>query len=515
MKTILSPNHRTAPNSPAPEGELKRRLRSPWLKHFAANPTTIMKKRRLKVTETAPPAQAGIKGSHYSVFWVAAVLAAAFGGLVALLGSDLSRSYDRESAAAERTADQLTAAVEQYLGTGTEKIDIALREAAEEYAALAAGISRRDTLSANRDLLRREGGIPEIQARSLRVVDAQGRVLFSAGDSAELPNVAVGKHPHFLQHRNDSWAGLVVSEPIFSNPSAQWGFILSRRISRPDGSFAGVVQATMRADYLESVFKTIDIGTHGNLSLFSGNLRLVARYPARDNPLENTFDLREIRNGLEANRTSGSYRMPARSGDGEYIVSYRKIDALPFVINIGIAQEDHLVAWKEKAWIYGVCLLVFALETAGLFFLQRRIGRRNLMRLEQKFQEHNSALTTANHQLFESMQAANSANIAKSQFLATISHELRTPVNGILCMAQCLRGDDIGAKERKDYADKISSSAQTHLALLNDMLNFSQAETGKMEFRHASLTPSQLAKDKAALFAELTRIKGLKFGLFR
>lgn len=78
------------------------------------------------------------------------------------------------------------------------------------------------------------------------------------------------------------------------------------------------------------------------------------------------------------------------------------------------------------------------------------------------------------------VQKAEAANLAKSQFLANMSHELRTPMNAILGMLSLLKRTGLKPKQA-DYADKTSSAARLLLSILNDILDLSKAEAGKME----------------------------------
>jgi PAS domain S-box-containing protein len=82
--------------------------------------------------------------------------------------------------------------------------------------------------------------------------------------------------------------------------------------------------------------------------------------------------------------------------------------------------------------------------------------------------------------LVEAKVQAEAATVAKSNFLASMSHEIRTPLNGILGMAQVLQGEQLTEGQR-EHVNVISESGQTLMALLNDVLDISKIEAGKLE----------------------------------
>ncbi|MDP1524361.1 MAG: PhnD/SsuA/transferrin family substrate-binding protein [Rhodocyclaceae bacterium] len=118
-------------------------------------------------------------------------------------------------------------------------------------------------------------------------------------------------------------------------------------------------------------------------------------------------------------------------------------------------------------------------------------------------------LLRRNRQIEHAREAAEAANVAKSRFLATMSHEIRTPMNGILGMAQLLVMDGLTEKERHDYARVILNSGQTLLTLLNDILDLSKIEAGRIELAHAAFEPHQLIEETVALFHEQAHARDL------
>lgn len=113
-------------------------------------------------------------------------------------------------------------------------------------------------------------------------------------------------------------------------------------------------------------------------------------------------------------------------------------------------------------------------------------------------------------ELYLAKEAAEAANIAKSRFLATMSHEIRTPMNAILGMAQVVMRSGVEEAERLESARTIYNTGQALLKLLNDILDLSKIEAGRIELESIPMSPAQLIGDTRTLFARLIGDKGLQ-----
>ncbi|MBK9439809.1 MAG: response regulator [Comamonadaceae bacterium] len=123
--------------------------------------------------------------------------------------------------------------------------------------------------------------------------------------------------------------------------------------------------------------------------------------------------------------------------------------------------------------------------------------------------EHNSLLS-ALKESERRCQDAVEANLAKSRFLSTMSHEIRTPMNGILGMAQLLLMPELQESERRDYARTILSSGQALLTLLNDILDLSKIEAGKLQINPTVFEPESLLRETHNLFMGAALAKNLR-----
>ena len=136
---------------------------------------------------------------------------------------------------------------------------------------------------------------------------------------------------------------------------------------------------------------------------------------------------------------------------------------------------------------------------------ERKRAEHEIIELNQQL-ERRVAERTA--QLSEAQQRADRANQAKSTFLANMSHEIRTPLNAILGLAHLLR--EQASAEQRERLEKISAAGQHLLAIINDILDLSKIEAGKLQLEETDFDLADLLGHVRSLIGEAARAKELR-----
>lgn len=142
---------------------------------------------------------------------------------------------------------------------------------------------------------------------------------------------------------------------------------------------------------------------------------------------------------------------------------------------------------------------------ATVFGLVERRARRNLQKENEKLLDNIWELKAA----ASALNKAEAANEAKSRFLAMVSHEVRTPLTGIIGMAELLTAMELNA-EQTSYVDAIRLSAESLSSLINEILDFSKIEAGKLDLNEAAFELPALVEGVAEFLAPRAQGKGIE-----
>jgi len=154
-------------------------------------------------------------------------------------------------------------------------------------------------------------------------------------------------------------------------------------------------------------------------------------------------------------------------------------------------------------------LFGWAFVARALYARKRREAERLRQQLFEEEHKGREAAEKARLAAEQAKEAAESASQAKSEFLANMSHEIRTPMNAILGFSELLRTQLAASKERQ-YLDAISSSGRTLLTLINDILDLSKIEAGKLELQYEPVSLARLIEEIQKLFSIKAGEKGVR-----
>lgn len=199
-----------------------------------------------------------------------------------------------------------------------------------------------------------------------------------------------------------------------------------------------------------------------------------------------------------------------------YYLGYCPIESNNTILVCIVAKGvvDNVLMDYQKTVLFTTILMAgfILLLFAGLFYSISRLSladqkaeyekRKNELHLQtmKEMEVVNQKLKKAKNVATEALQTAENANKAKTDFLSNMSHDIRTPMNAIIGITSLIRHDAGNKAKVIEYADKIDSSSQHLLGIINDVLDMSKIEAGKTVFKYSDFSILDLVQELDTIF---------------
>ena len=289
-------------------------------------------------------------------------LIAAFTGFAAYDGW---RLHQQVMAVNERELGNLAKALSGEADRSLQAVDVLLRDTASWYESFPPGADP-DAIAAA--LNSRAVGVQQVSV--LTLVDAHGLQRHRSRATGE-PMADVSDRPYFLKHRDAEAVGLFINEPIVTRTERVPALVVSRRLSRPDGRFDGVVTAIVTLQALQSAYSAIQLGAGSSLLLALDDGTLVVQQPAGVGPPGTRFpEISALKGGALIDR----YSSPVDQRDK--LVAVVGVGEQPLLLAISRDEAEALRPWYDEMWSAALrTFMVSVLVGLTISALLRQLGR--------------------------------------------------------------------------------------------------------------------------------------------
>ncbi len=305
--------------------------------------------------------------------WLSGVLAVALCLICAVVGDLLYGTRALEVKRASLEAANLSAAISQDVARNVEFFDRAIQgviEGLRDPAVMAVPRKLQQMI-----LFDRAAFAPYLGA--ILVLDARADLIFDSR-GVDVARINYADRDYFKAQVDRADVGLFIGRPITSRTDGQSIIGLSRRITRPDGSFGGVVVGTLHLDDLHRLFSKITLGPNSSIALFHTDGTLLVREPFDPKLIGRVVQPAELFEQA-AEAPQGEYQAKSAIDGVERLIRYQRVGSLPLIQDVAISIEEIYADWWRHAFVIsGVLALCCAIIVALAYGLRRELHGRTL-----------------------------------------------------------------------------------------------------------------------------------------
>ncbi|NQZ58295.1 MAG: response regulator [Lentisphaeraceae bacterium] len=306
-------------------------------------------------------------------------------------------------------------------------------------------------------------------------------------------------------HSGKKSKGYEITEPYFDHTyMKQWMF--SVILGLYDGDrFQGVVGVDILLDSFYGLIESNNLGNSGGLFLLDKNSSSILTKITETS----SFEPLQIKKRGTVNLNNFPLWKKAIEVDRE-ILTAKGIDGNEYIIRATTLKNFpwKLVSYQNRTFLYEKirqkAILVICVSVVVLFITI--LGFTTLFKQIDKLV---GDLERSKEAAVNDRKLAEQANLAKSTFLANMSHEIRTPMNAVLGFCELLKRMPLKEKAMK-YTENIYTSGNSLLHLINDILDLSKVEAGKLELQYTAISLSELISEIEHIFSQKVKEKGLE-----